>query len=162
MNGGSFASVALLSGKSGADIRDKVSRDVAPTWLTGVCYWPFVMALTFRVVPLRHRALSSAGFGAVWHIYLSSQANKAQGGKRAIPCPSHDGAPSACLDHPKAQTAPTLPGAPPPPLGGVRWPQEPASARAQAEESLHLASTPQALRSSSAALRCPRPSRAPS
>jgi hypothetical protein len=77
MNGGSFASVALLSGKSGADIRDKVSRDVAPTWLTGVCYWPFVMALTFRVVPLRHRALSSAGFGAVWHIYLSSQANKA-------------------------------------------------------------------------------------
>ena len=63
MNGGSFASVALLSGKSGADIRDKVSRDVAPTWLTGVCYWPFVMALTFRVVPLRHRALSSAGFG---------------------------------------------------------------------------------------------------
>ena len=77
--GGSFASVALLSGKSGADIRDKVSRDVAPTWLTGVCYWPFVMALTFRVVPLRHRALSSAGFGAVWHIYLSSQANKAAG-----------------------------------------------------------------------------------
>ena len=127
MNGGSFASVALLSGKSGADIRDKVSRDVAPTWLTGVCYWPFVMALTFRVVPLRHRALSSAGFGAVWHIYLSSQANKAPGGKRAIPCPSHDGAPSACPDRLEAQGAPTHPGAPPEQLGGSLWPQHLAS-----------------------------------
>ena len=38
-----------------------------------------MMALTFRLVPLRHRPLSSAGFGAVWHIYLSSQANKAAG-----------------------------------------------------------------------------------
>jgi hypothetical protein len=37
------------------------------------------MALTFRLVPLRHRPLSSAGFGAVWHMYLSSQANKAAG-----------------------------------------------------------------------------------
>ena len=69
----------MLKGQGSADIREKVTADVAPTWLTGVCYWPFVMALTFRLVPLRHRPLSSAGFGAVWHIYLSSQANKAAG-----------------------------------------------------------------------------------
>ena len=46
---------------------------------------------------------------------------------------SDDGAPSASRDHPTAQAAPPHPRAPPEPLGGVRWPQQPASGRAQYE-----------------------------
>ena len=32
-----FAGVAVLKGQGSADIREKVTADVAPTWLTGVC-----------------------------------------------------------------------------------------------------------------------------
>ena len=42
---------------------------------------------------------------------------------------SDDTAPSASLDHLEAQAAPTHPRAPPEHLGGLPWPQEPASGR---------------------------------
>ena len=45
-----------------------------------------------------------------------------------------DPAPSASLDHLQAQAAPTHPGAPPEPLGSLRWPQEPASGRPKDDE----------------------------
>ena len=34
-----FTGVAVLKGQGSADIREKVTADVAPTWLTGVCHW---------------------------------------------------------------------------------------------------------------------------
>ena len=34
-----FTGVAVLKGQGSAEIREKVKSDVAPTWLTGVCYW---------------------------------------------------------------------------------------------------------------------------
>ena len=49
---------------------------------------------------------------------------------------SEDGAPPACLDHLKAQVAPTHPGARLQQLGGVRWPQELAPRRHRAERVL--------------------------
>ena len=42
-----------------------------------------------------------------------------------------DSAPSASLDHPKAQAAPTHPGAQRRQLEGLPWPQQPASGRPQ-------------------------------
>ena len=42
---------------------------------------------------------------------------------------SEDSAPSASLDHLKAWAAPTHPGAPPEQVGGLPWPQQPASGR---------------------------------
>ena len=72
-----FAFVGALQGHDGAQIGSKLRRDVGPTWLAGACYWPFVLALNFRLVPLEHRAVVSAAAGTAWHIYLSAQANKA-------------------------------------------------------------------------------------
>ena len=46
-----------------------------------------------------------------------------------------DGAPSASLDCPKAQAAPTHPGAPPERLGSSLWPSQPASGLPKAEDS---------------------------
>ena len=46
-----------------------------------------------------------------------------------------DSAPSASLDCLKARAAPTHPGAPPEPLGSLRWPQQLASDRPKVEES---------------------------
>ena len=36
-----FTGVAVLKGQGSADIREKVTADVAPTWLTGVCHWSY-------------------------------------------------------------------------------------------------------------------------
>ena len=52
---------------------------------------------------------------------------------------SEDSAPSASLDHLKAQAAPTRAGAPPEQLGSLRWPQPPAPGRPKVEEELPLA-----------------------
>ena len=46
-----------------------------------------------------------------------------------------DAAPSARLVPPAAQAAPTHPGAPPEPLGSLRWPHEPAYGRPEVENS---------------------------
>lgn len=72
-----FTAVTLLQGHSLRRAREKIEADVGTTWLTGAFYWPFCMSLTYRLVPLPHRAVASTAFGSVWHIYLSSQANKA-------------------------------------------------------------------------------------
>jgi hypothetical protein len=71
-----FTAVTLLQGESLERARRKIEADMGTTWLTGACYWPFVMALTYRLVPLPHRAVASTAFGSVWHVYLSAQANK--------------------------------------------------------------------------------------
>ena len=71
-----FAFVGALQGHDSAQIGRKLRRDVGPTWLAGACYWPFVLALNFRLIPLEHRAVVSAAAGTAWHIYLSAQANK--------------------------------------------------------------------------------------
>ena len=47
---------------------------------------------------------------------------------------SEDGAPAASLHRPEAEGSPTHPVAPPQPLGGVPWPQQPASGRPKAED----------------------------
>ena len=46
-----------------------------------------------------------------------------------------DRAPSASLDHPRAQAAPTHPGAQRRQLEGLPWPQQPASGRPKVEDS---------------------------
>ena len=47
--------------------------------------------------------------------------------------PVEDGTPPASPDHLEARGAPTHPGAPPQQLGGVPWPQQPASGRPKVE-----------------------------
>ena len=71
-----FAFLGAMKGKSAEETKDKIARDLGPTWLAGACYWPFVMAVTFRLVPLEHRAIAASSAGALWQIYLSNQADR--------------------------------------------------------------------------------------
>jgi protein Mpv17 len=74
-----FTFLGALKGHSAEVIEKKVRLDLGSTWATGIMYWPAVMLLNFRFVPLQHRATAGSAFGTLWHIYLSKQANKVVG-----------------------------------------------------------------------------------
>ena len=65
-----------------------------------------------------------------------------------------DRGPSASLDHLKARGAPTHPGAPPPQLGGVPAPQQPASGRPKDEEFARFHPQEEALHHGAPPTRC--------
>jgi len=54
-------------------------KDVSHTWATGACFWPAIMTLNFRFVPLSHRPLVGSLAGSFWSVYMALQANKAAG-----------------------------------------------------------------------------------
>ena len=73
-----FTSVTLLKGQSLRDAKTKVKTDLPRTYIAGACYWPFVSFINFRFVPLDYRPFLASVAGAIWNIYISSVANKAQ------------------------------------------------------------------------------------
>ena len=46
------------------------------TWATGALYWPFVMFLNFKFVPIRNRPLVGSLAGSFWSVWMAYQANK--------------------------------------------------------------------------------------
>tara|TARA_B100000780_G_scaffold261304_1_gene213682 strand:+ start:114 stop:698 length:585 start_codon:yes stop_codon:yes gene_type:complete len=70
-----FSSVLLLQGKS-EKIEDKLKDDVLETWAIGALYWPAVLTMNFKFVPLNSRPLVGAFAGSFWNIYTAYQANK--------------------------------------------------------------------------------------
>jgi hypothetical protein len=72
----SFTSVILLTPEMGlSDARNKIVECVPTTWVTGCCYWPFVMAAVFRCVPLANRSMATSFAGTLWSVFLSHQMN---------------------------------------------------------------------------------------
>ena len=70
-----FSSVLLLQNKAD-QIQTKLEMDVLETWGVGALYWPFVLSLNFRYVPLHHRPLVGAFAGSFWNVYTAFKANK--------------------------------------------------------------------------------------
>ena len=70
-----FASVLMLQGRPDL-IREKCSDDLLDTWTAGAFYWPAVLSLNFRFVPVHRRPLVGALAGSLWNVYSAFQANK--------------------------------------------------------------------------------------
>lgn len=71
-----FTCVTLLKGQSLYQAKIKVENDMPKTFLTGMCYWPFVSFVNFRFIQLDYRPFIASLAGAIWNIYISSVANK--------------------------------------------------------------------------------------
>jgi len=52
-----FTARAILSNNNLEHLINKIRYQMFPTWLAGICYWPFAHAITFGIMPLRHQAL---------------------------------------------------------------------------------------------------------
>jgi hypothetical protein len=70
-----FTSVILLSGHTMREVKRKMKNDLPRTFITGSFYWPFISFLNFRFIPLDYRPIASSLAGALWNVYVSSQAN---------------------------------------------------------------------------------------
>lgn len=70
-----FSVNAALQGESGEEIIARLKRDMVPTMINNVLYWPICDFITFRFVPVHLQPLVSNSFSYVWTIYITYMAN---------------------------------------------------------------------------------------
>ncbi|XP_004289787.1 PREDICTED: PXMP2/4 family protein 4-like [Fragaria vesca subsp. vesca] len=70
-----FSVNAFLQGENGGEVFDRLKRDLVPTLLSGVMYWPMCDFITFRFIPVHLQTLVSNGFSYLWTIYLTYMAS---------------------------------------------------------------------------------------
>ncbi|KAG6417464.1 hypothetical protein SASPL_119644 [Salvia splendens] len=69
-----FSVNAALQGESGSEIVARLKRDMVPTLLRGVMYWPICDFITFKFVPVHLQPLVTNSFSYLWTIYLTYRA----------------------------------------------------------------------------------------
>ncbi|XVF67458.1 hypothetical protein PTKIN_Ptkin10aG0123400 [Pterospermum kingtungense] len=70
-----FSLNARLQGESGEEIVARLKRDLLPTMLNGVMYWPFCDFITFRFIPVHLQPLVSNSFSYLWTVYMTYMAS---------------------------------------------------------------------------------------
>ncbi|XP_073122195.1 protein SYM1-like [Henckelia pumila] len=73
-----FSVNAGLQGESGSEIVARVKRDVVPTMVKGLMYWPICDFITFKFIPVHLQPVVSNSFSYVWTIYLTYVASFAK------------------------------------------------------------------------------------
>ncbi|KAI5401103.1 uncharacterized protein LOC127092053 isoform X2 [Lathyrus oleraceus] len=69
-----FSSNAGVQGENGKEIVARLKRDLLPTLLNGVMYWPICDFITFRFIPVHLQPLVSNSFAYLWTIYMTYMA----------------------------------------------------------------------------------------
>ncbi|KAK3013910.1 hypothetical protein RJ639_009438 [Escallonia herrerae] len=72
------------SGENGAEIIARLKRDLLPTMMSGVMYWPFCDFVTFRFVPVHLQPLVSNSFSYLWSVYLTYMASLEKADTKAL------------------------------------------------------------------------------
>ncbi|XP_009335397.2 protein SYM1 [Pyrus x bretschneideri] len=75
-----FSLNACLQGENGGEIVARLQRDLFPTLLNGVMYWPICDFITFRFIPVHLQPLVSNGFSYLWTIYITYMAGLEKAG----------------------------------------------------------------------------------
>lgn len=70
-----FSVNARLQGETGAEILARLKRDLLPTMLSGVMYWPICDFITFKFIPVHLQPLVSNSFSYLWTIYMTYMAS---------------------------------------------------------------------------------------
>ncbi|KAL2537253.1 Peroxisomal membrane 22 kDa (Mpv17/PMP22) family protein [Forsythia ovata] len=70
-----FSVNAALQGESGSEIVARLKRDLIPTMIDGVMYWPVCDFFTFKFIPVHLQPLVSNSFSYLWTIYMTHTAN---------------------------------------------------------------------------------------
>lgn len=71
-----FSINAYAQGERGAQITQRLQRDLIPTLKNGLMYWPVCDFITYRYVPIPLQPLVSNSFSFLWTIYLTFMAGK--------------------------------------------------------------------------------------
>uniref|UniRef100_A0A2P2LH01 PXMP2/4 family protein 4-like n=2 Tax=Rhizophora mucronata TaxID=61149 RepID=A0A2P2LH01_RHIMU len=70
-----FSLNAFLQGENGTEIVARLKRDLLPTMIGGLMYWPACDFITFRFIPVHLQPLVSNSFSYIWTIYLTYMAS---------------------------------------------------------------------------------------
>ncbi|PON54272.1 Mpv17/PMP [Parasponia andersonii] len=70
-----FSYNASLQGESGEEIVARLKRDLLPTLVNGLMYWPICDFVTFKFVPVRLQPLMNSSCAYLWTIYLTYMAS---------------------------------------------------------------------------------------
>ncbi|XP_031124428.1 protein Mpv17-like isoform X2 [Ipomoea triloba] len=70
-----FSFNASLQGESGKEIAARLNRDLLPTLMSGLLYWPFCDFLTYKVIPVHLQPLVNSSCAYLWTIYLTYMAS---------------------------------------------------------------------------------------
>ncbi|KAK9697145.1 hypothetical protein RND81_08G017900 [Saponaria officinalis] len=70
-----FSLNAALQGEHANEIVARLKRDLFPTMLNGVMYWPLCDFITFRFAPVHLQPLVSNGFSYIWTVYMTYMAS---------------------------------------------------------------------------------------
>ncbi|KAH9625010.1 hypothetical protein KSS87_020699 [Heliosperma pusillum] len=70
-----FSLNAALQGEDAKEIVARLKRDLFPTMLNGVMYWPLCDFITFRFAPVHLQPLVSNGFSYIWTVYMTYMAS---------------------------------------------------------------------------------------
>lgn len=70
-----FSLNARLQGETGSEIVARLKRDLLPTLLSGIMYWPICDFITFRFIPVHLQPLVSNSFSYLWTVYMTYMAS---------------------------------------------------------------------------------------
>lgn len=70
-----FSVNASLQGENGEEVYARLKRDLVPTMISGVMYWPFCDFVTFKFIPVQLQPLVSNSFSYLWTVYLTYMAS---------------------------------------------------------------------------------------
>ncbi|KAG9129821.1 hypothetical protein Leryth_016026 [Lithospermum erythrorhizon] len=70
-----FSGNAALQGERGDAIIARLKRDLKPTMINGVMYWPLCDFITFKFVPVHLQPLVSNSFSYIWNVYMTYMAS---------------------------------------------------------------------------------------
>ncbi|CAK9145823.1 unnamed protein product, partial [Ilex paraguariensis] len=70
-----FSVNAGLQGETGAEIVGRLKRDLIPTMINGVMYWPICDFVTFKFIPVHLQPLVSNSFSYLWTVYITYMAS---------------------------------------------------------------------------------------
>nr|CAD1822608.1 unnamed protein product [Ananas comosus var. bracteatus] len=70
-----FSYNAALQGETFPEIIARLKRDLIPTFINGLVYWPACDFITFKFIPVRLQPLVSNSFSFLWTIYITYMAS---------------------------------------------------------------------------------------
>ncbi|XP_009603125.1 uncharacterized protein [Nicotiana tomentosiformis] len=76
MNAIFFSMNAAAQGESNSEIAARLKRDLVPTAINGLMYWPICDFITFKFVPVHLQPLVVNTFSYVWNVYLTYMASQ--------------------------------------------------------------------------------------
>ncbi|KAH8519879.1 hypothetical protein H0E87_001354 [Populus deltoides] len=75
-----FSLNARLQGENSAQIIARLKRDLVPTMINGVMYWPVCDFVTFKFIPVHLQPLVSNSFSYLWTVYMTYMASLEKAG----------------------------------------------------------------------------------